>query len=442
MRRYVKLQQFSVLAGDIIVLYISLVLMLFIRYGNLAAQLPRSHFLPFSIIFAFWIIIFYIVGLYDPSALRNSKKFNARFGLALTLNFFLAALFFYFLPLYEITPRANLLIFLAIFGSAAYVWRSTYNTNIQFRGPLKRIIILGNTKLAQELAHYLQEHSQLGYEIAETITSQEIYSNKERLLNALQEQNAHLVVVPRHIKEDKTAYEALGQKLDHAHFIDLKTIYEEIFNKIPLEELGSNWFGEGISEDKNIYEILKRPLDIMLACLLSALLLPIALVIVFAIKMTAHGSAFFTQTRVGVRGRKFTLWKFRTMMLNAEQFGPKWAKPDDVRVTPIGKILRKTHLDELPQLWNILWGDLSFVGPRPERPEFTATLEEKIPYYDFRHMIRPGLTGWAQINYPYGSSFEDSYQKLEYDLYYLKHRAILLDISILMKTIRHIFVSA
>ena len=157
------------------------------------------------------------------------------------------------------------------------------------------------------------------------------------------------------------------------------------------------------------------------------------------IKLSSRGPVFFSQTRVGFKGRAFTLYKFRTMHNNAEKQGAQWARDNDPRVLPIGHFLRKSRIDELPQCWNIFKGDMSIIGPRPERPEFTSELTNDIPYYDLRHIIKPGLTGWAQVNYPYGASTEDALRKLQYDLYYIKNYSLFLDLNIMLRTLITVF---
>jgi lipopolysaccharide/colanic/teichoic acid biosynthesis glycosyltransferase len=166
--------------------------------------------------------------------------------------------------------------------------------------------------------------------------------------------------------------------------------------------------------------------------------LPFLPLIFLAVRISSPGPVFFSQTRVGRRGRLFTIYKFRTMRTDAEANGAVWAAKDDARVTPIGRFMRKIRIDEIPQLWNVLRGDMAFVGPRPERPEFVQWLSQEIPYYDLRHMIRPGVTGWAQVRYRYGASLEETKCKLEYDLYYVKHMSIGLDLLIMFETIKTI----
>jgi len=160
------------------------------------------------------------------------------------------------------------------------------------------------------------------------------------------------------------------------------------------------------------------------------------LIAAIAIKLDTRGPVFYSQTRTGLSGVTFRLYKFRTMVKDAEKSGPRWTKKDDPRITRVGRFLRSTRIDELPQLWNVLLGEMSFIGPRPERPDFNAELEAAIPYYDLRHLVKPGITGWAQVLYPYGASVEDAREKLQYDLYYIKNYSVMLDLVILIRTLR------
>ncbi|RMD66512.1 hypothetical protein D6833_01380, partial [Candidatus Parcubacteria bacterium] len=223
---------------------------------------------------------------------------------------------------------------------------------------------------------------------------------------------------------------------------DIPSLYEEILKKVPLDAIDELWFLEHNSAAKKFYDRLKRAGSLLFALILGAALLPLLLCIAAAIALTSKGPVIYRQTRVGRRGKRFTLYKFRTMRHDAEKDGPKWKMSgiNDPRLTPVGKVLVRTHLDELPQLLNVIKGEIGFVGPRPERPEFTALLEKEVPFYQMRHLIAPGITGWAQIRYPYGSSVKDAYEKLQYDLFYLKNRSLVLDCAIILKTLKSLFV--
>jgi sugar transferase (PEP-CTERM system associated) len=220
----------------------------------------------------------------------------------------------------------------------------------------------------------------------------------------------------------------------------MSSLYEEVTGKIPVTHISDVWFIDTVmyGTKKGIYNMkVKRLLDIGFSFV--ALLcwgLPLLLLTCVAIKLDSKGPVFYRQKRTGARGTVFELVKFRSMTVDAEQNGAVWASKKDPRVTRVGRIIRKLRIDEVPQVWNVLKGDISFIGPRPERPEFVETLEKKIPYYGLRHSVKPGITGWAQVNYPYGASEEDALEKLQYDLFYIKNLSAFLDFHILLKTVR------
>jgi sugar transferase (PEP-CTERM system associated) len=231
----------------------------------------------------------------------------------------------------------------------------------------------------------------------------------------------------------------LEMKLDGVSFTHLASVYEDYTGKIAVENLRPSWviFSEGFRKSRTLTH-LKRAMDIAIAAAGLLLLLPLMLIIAAAVRLTSSGPALYLQRRVGQHGRVFTVRKFRSMQQDAEALtGPVWAsKNGDPRITVFGQFLRRARLDELPQLWNVLTGDMSFVGPRPERPEFVAELTKQIPFYPQRHIIRPGLTGWAQVRYTYGASTEDALQKLQYDLFYIKNLSFALDLFIIFDTIK------
>ena len=434
-----RLKQTFLMAGDIIALYISLILAIWIRYGNLFyAQLIDYHLQPFTIIFIFWIIIFYIAGLYELKSLKNNLEFETRFWYTLVLNCIVAVLFFYLVPSFSITPKTNLVIFFFIFGSIDYLWRQAYNHILGKMGATNRLLIISFNKTAEEITGKIQTNPQLGYEIKHWLKEGLNDKDFSHLSQIIVKNDINTVVIPAHLKKDlksaKLIYKTLMLGVE---VIDLAKLYESVFQKIPLAELEEVWFLENLEKKHRIYEMLNQPLEILFALILAILLSPLAILIILLIKLTSPGSAFFSQTRLGKNGIEFTIWKFRTMHGDAEKDGPRWANYyNDNRTTWIGGVLRRSHLDELPQLYNILRGELSFVGPRPERPEFVEKLQKELPYYDLRHLVKPGITGWAQINYRYAASALDAYQKLQYDIYYIKNNSPLLDFLIILKTIK------
>ena len=231
----------------------------------------------------------------------------------------------------------------------------------------------------------------------------------------------------------------LDMKLDGVTFDYLASVYEEYTGKIAVENLRPSWliFSQGFKKSR-VLSAAKRLIDITAAAVGLVIAGPIMVLVAALIRLTSPGAVLYHQQRVGQHGRIFTLHKFRSMWADAEKAtGPVWAsKEGDTRVTSVGRFLRRSRLDELPQLWNVLKGDMSLVGPRPERPEFVAELTRQIPFYRQRHIVRPGLTGWAQVRYTYGASVEDALQKLQYDLFYIKNLSLALDVFIILDTVK------
>jgi len=425
--------------GDIATLYISLILVLWIRYGELFySQLINSHIEPFTIIFIIWILIFYIAGLYEMKSLKNDLEFETKFWYAITAGSILAALFFYLFPLSTIAPKTNLVIFFFVFGGVNYLWRQIYNALLRKMGAVNRILMIGSNKTVESVVNGIEKNPQFGYEINHWMKDGLKDSDFNHLAEIIISKNINTIVIPAHLKKDlksaKLIYKALTLGIE---VIDLSRLYESLFRKIPLAELEEVWFLENLTTKHRVYESLNHPLEILFAVILTIILLPLLILIAILIKLTSPGSAFFSQIRIGKNGAPFTIYKFRTMNQDAEKDGPQWANyHNDRRATWVGSFLRKTHLDELPQLYNIIKGDLSFVGPRPERPEFIKDLRKELPYYDLRHLTKPGITGWAQINYRYGASMKDAYKKLQFDIYYIKNNSPLLDFLIILKTIK------
>jgi sugar transferase (PEP-CTERM system associated) len=218
---------------------------------------------------------------------------------------------------------------------------------------------------------------------------------------------------------------------------DLSAFYEKVRGEVPIETLKASWliYGSGF-EQGNVRTLIKRVFDLAASSVLLVLTLPLMILTALAIRLESPGPIIYRQVRTGRAGRPFTVLKFRSMRVDAEKDGAQWAKPGDARVTRVGRVIRKLRIDELPQIINVLRGEMSFVGPRPERPEFVAKLKEQIPFYDLRHSVKPGLTGWAQVRYSYGASVEDARTKLQFDLYYVKNHSLFLDILILFETVR------
>jgi len=262
-------------------------------------------------------------------------------------------------------------------------------------------------------------------------------------INKLLKENWPTIIVdPEHKPSTATANKLIRTRLNGTPILSLADYYEKNWFMVPVHHIKDEWFlqTQGFSMRPNaVSQRIKRIIDVLLAFILLVCSFPIVLLCCVLIKLTSRGPVFFNQERVGMQGKVFVIHKLRTMKVNAEPDGAQWAKSNDPRVTYVGSFLRKSRLDELPQCWNVLKGEMSFVGPRPERPEFTQKLSKVIPYYDLRHMIKPGITGWAQVIFPYGASEKDSLKKLQYELYYIKNRSLLLDLNIMIRTSFTIF---
>lgn len=435
-----RFKQAILLIGDLVIMYAALFGALFIRYAELTYETLKAHFFPFSLIFAIWVVIFYVAGLYETRWLKNDLEFVKKLVAGLTAGAILSVILFYFIPALGITPKTNLFLFLAIFALLEYLYRSVFNAVIASGTPQNRILFVGSSPDGEKLINHIRQNPQLGYEIAFWMRDGLADKEWEHLHQIILTSNVNLIVLPAHIKKDQRAAQLIYKNLAVGiEAIDLEELYQAIFRKVPLGELEETWFLENIARPRRLYETIKRPIEFLLATALFAVLLPIMILIGVLVLITSGRPIIFAQRRVGEREKEFTLYKFRTMRQDAEATGPQWSKADDARVTTFGKFLRSTHLDELPQLLNVMRGELSFVGPRPERPEFVKSLRASIPYYELRHLVRPGITGWAQVNFRYGWSAEDAAEKLQYDIYFIKNRSLLLDLLITLRTLKTLF---
>jgi exopolysaccharide biosynthesis polyprenyl glycosylphosphotransferase len=435
-----------VLLGDLIALYLSLAVALAVRYQSLPEGIFEAHVAPFTLIFLVWILVFYIAGLYDLPKLRNNIEFVKTLGLALGINATLAILFFYLIPFFGITPKTTLFLFLIVFSLGELWWRRAFNHSTATGVPLERVVIVGQGPLEDELAAFIEAHPQLGFMVQGRYPEPPMRygeSGKTAWIELCGLPLPDRIIISRTVKMDPKAGPALLELLEEGVVIDdAPSLFDALTRKVPVRHIDHAWLIERIGNPEKFYESLKRGFEIFFSLLLAVILSPLLLLIALLVKLNSRGPALYTHLRVGSNGIPFTFYKFRSMRQDAEKNGAQW-KADghrDPRLTLIGRILVYTHLDELPQLWNILKGELSFVGPRPERPEFVTKLTEAIPFYDARHLVKPGITGWAQINYKYGASVEDAEKKLEYDLWYLMHRSLVLDVAIIIRTIKNFFV--
>lgn len=346
-------------------------------------------------------------------------------------------------------PYGNSLLVSAIiaFGFFQFLCHVSYRLYVKFKGFARRVLILGVGPLAGQMGaiipasdenYILSGYVQCANEPSQ-VPSSNIVGNGGGLYETAKRENADKIVVS--LSERRGVFpiqEVMACKLDGIEVIDAHSFYEQVTGKLFLEGMYPSWiiFSEGFKVG-SVRKVLKRGVDISCAVTGMLLVAPFFPLIALAIKLDSAGPVFYRQERVGEKEKPFNLYKFRTMCVDAEQgTGAVWAQQNDARVTRVGEIFRKTRIDELPQFFNILLGDMSMVGPRPERPEFVDKLKQIIPYYSERHFVKPGVTGWAQVRYPYGASVEDAVEKLRYDLYYIKNLTLGLDFMIILETIR------
>lgn len=438
--------------SDLIGLFGALLLTLYLRYGPTFSEKLGFHIIPFSLIFIVWIIVFYIANLYEPATMRNNIYFYSSLLQAVIISSVISVAFFYLIPLFTIAPKTNLAIFVLIFVGFEFAVRSAFN-RIAERKFKKSVLMVGLNRQAFELAQFIKNNPQLGYELKyivdlapNQLDESEEEFKKFSIIQGLHNLEAQIksagidaiVISPEAYQNPEIInifYNSLKQQIS---FFNLASFYERLTGKVPLGAINQIWFLENISEGKNkAYEIAKRAIDIILGSLFGVISLVFYPFIIMAMQIDSPGPVFYRQARIGRMGKPFQLVKFRNMIPDAEaKTGAVWASENDPRITRVGNFLRKTRLDEIPQLWTVVRGEMSLVGPRAERPEFHEILKKEIPFYEERYLIKPGLTGWAQINFHYGSSVKDAAEKLKYDLYYIKNRSLLLDLGVLLKTMR------
>jgi sugar transferase (PEP-CTERM system associated) len=425
----------------------------FVRFGDNAAEFMFTDdgLYKFLLVAGVLQVSLYYADLYNVRTLGDRRELFVRLVQALAAASFILAALYYWFPTWIIgrgvfAVAALLLIVLIPGWRLLFEWMSR---NVRSR---ERLLLVGTSAAAVDLARELFERRhELGVEIVgfvdpdparlgAPVLNPGVIGTIEDIPSIVRAKNVDRVVVSLADARGKLPVDKLLEmKLDGVTFDHLASIYEQYTGKIAVENLRPSWliFSSGFKKSR-VLSMSKRVIDIAVASAGLVLTLPLLGLIAVAVRLTSEGGVLYHQRRVGQHGRIFVVHKFRSMRANAEEAtGPVWAtKSGDRRVTPLGSMLRRTRLDELPQLWNVLRGDMSFVGPRPERPEFVGELRKQIPFYGQRHVVRPGLTGWAQVRYTYGASVEDALQKLQYDLFYIKNLSIALDLFIIFSTVK------
>jgi sugar transferase (PEP-CTERM system associated) len=380
--------------------------------------------------------------LYDTARLNTKGELYFRLLMVPGVLAFVLAGVAYVRPNYLIGNGSST-IGLVILTIALFGWRIGFSWLVQLPILVERVYVLGTGERAQRVVLGLRQNPEIGVEIASWTGKMEGEMNLEsvaaHLMEVVNQQKVHRVIVAMPDRRGTIPmHELLQLRMRGVKIEEATSWLEKISGKIEVENLYPSWlvFGEGFRRS-GTFILVRRVLSIVISLIGLILTLPLLPFIMLAIRLDSKGPVFYTQTRVGKADRTFKVVKFRTMRQDAEAVsGPKWAGDNDPRITRIGKFLRSSRLDEIPQLWCVLKGDMAFVGPRPERPEFIAMLAKEIPYYGVRHMVRPGLTGWAQVRYKYGSTVQDSLEKLQYDLFYIKNASIGLDLLIMFQTVK------
>lgn len=425
---------------DTIILFLALAIVTEVRQHDVDdVNWVVQHFILFGFIFPFWILMYFIEGLYSLKT-YNPANLSVSILRGTILSTFVSVILLYLLPLELalITPKTNLILVAVISALMLLGWRRHFFKFFSSDKRLRSTILIGSQSTLDLVDDELNHKPHLGYGILAALTPDEAQDFDTSLA-------VELVAIERNVIKNPALYNHYFKMLGNGiEVMDLAKFAEKISGKIPLAAIDESWFVEycGHQESRS-YDTWKGLMDRFIAIILTIIIAPFYLLLI-GILLLFHGRPiFFSQVRTGQNNQPFTLYKLRTMVVDAEKGGAQWAKPKDARITTIGKFLRKTRLDELPQLLNILKGEMSLVGPRPERPEMIdKTLAPNIPFYNLRHLVKPGVTGWAQVSFRYGFSTEDSAEKLQYDLYYVKNKDLWLDIIVIFKTIKTVLTGA
>jgi exopolysaccharide biosynthesis polyprenyl glycosylphosphotransferase len=427
-----RLKQSVLFLGDFIILNGTLILTLLVRYQDQAFNYLPTHWLYFLPVFAIWLVALYIGGAYDLNLVYQRRRLKVT-AINTTVSSAIISILYFYLNRTEIAPKTNLIIFSILFLILFIAWRSVYGLFIKKYLPKNNLAFVGFNEQIEKLLEDIKNQPHSGYETALIFKEKEELKNLPELIKS---KNIHTLVISAELFQDEELRQILFECLSlNVAFYNFPDFYESINGKIPIESIDQSWFIQNLDESrKKFFNVSKRWWDFILSLSLFTVSLPAWPIIALIIKLESRGPVFFTQKRVGKNETIFKMIKFRTMKTSGNDGSMTTEK--DSRITKFGNFLRKTRLDEIPQVLNILKGEMSFIGPRPERPEFVEELEKAIPFYKTRLLIKPGVTGWDQVSGFYHSpSVSDTMEKLQYDLYYLKNRSIYLDVAIFLKTI-------
>lgn len=425
-------------AGDLIAFSVALWVALAIRYGSIpSADLLARHWAPFSFLFLLWTFVFFVAGLYEKHTLVFKGKLPSLILNTQIANSLLAVVFFYLLPSFGITPKIVLAVYLVVSFLLIVLWRVSIVPRFGFRHR-ENAILIGAGDEMQELKEEMNGNERYNLKFVSSVNLNQLdgIAFQEEVIEKVYSDGVTSIVIDlKHKNSDKILPSLYNLIFSNVRFLDMYKVYEEVFDRVPLSLVGYNWFLENISfSPHTMYDTLKRMMDIAIASALGTVSLIFYPFVFVAIKLEDGGPVFITQERIGAGNRIIKLWKFRSM--RGSDAG-KWVTEGDDRITRVGRFLRKSRIDELPQLWNIIRGDLSLIGPRPDIVAMGKKLADELPYYTVRNLIKPGLSGWAQIKQDIApQSLPETRERLAYDLYYLKNRSFILDLTIALKTMK------
>ena len=439
--------------GESVLMFGALVAASYLRLGGDAWTLlsEQNGFLRVILVIIVCQTSLHYADMYDVRFIGDTRDLLIRLFQALGATSLVLAVVYFWYP-DAMIGRGVFLLASILLVVTVIVWRLLWAWVSRRAAPRERLLLVGTNPAAVDLARELhQRRQELGVEIVgfvdtdparvgTTVINPGVVGTVDDIMTLVPKMGVDRVVVSLSDARGKLPMERLldmrlqsGVTFDH-----LASVYEENTGKIALENLRPSWliFSSGFKKTR-VLLAAKRAFDIVASSVGMLLALPIMAVVALAVRFSSPGGVLYQQQRVGMNGRLFHVHKFRTMRQDAEAAtGAVWSVANDPRVTSVGNFLRRSRLDEIPQLWNVLRGEMSFVGPRPERPEFVAQLTESIPFYGQRHVVKPGLTGWAQVRYTYGASVEDAIEKLQYDLYYIKNLSLALDLAIVIDTVK------
>ena len=443
--RYVSQRHLTLFTGELLVIFGS---MAFVAHRYHPSDEPFTAIWKVALVTALCLLCVYYNDLYDLTVVRTSREVVIRLLQAVGTALILLALIYLALPTLMVGD-GTFLPATAIFLVGILAWRLVFNRVAAMPPFGERVLIVGTDAAAQTVARQVLAQKNFPYDIVGFIDEDPsrigapvvnpcVVGTPADIEHIVETRGVDRIFVGLSDRRGRLPVrELLRAKLRGVRVEDVNTVYERLTGKLLVEDLRPSLliFSDGFSASR-LTRQSKQLFDTMLALTGLVLAAPLMILTAIAVRLESGAPVLYRQERVGENGRVFTLYKFRSMRQDAEHGTPVWAKAVDDRVTRVGVVIRKTRLDELPQLWNVLRGDMSFVGPRPERPFFVNQLSEQIPFYDQRHAVKPGITGWAQVKYRYSASLEDSIEKLRYDLYYVKHMSVPFDLTILFDTVK------